>query len=439
VSMEDVELKKIMEHDALSIIAGLAATLGVDAFLVGGYLRDSLLGRGTNDLDLALSGAWDELPRIFAVRISGKFFWLDEDLLQGRVVKKKGNKISVFDFAPLRGGTVTDDLLLRDFTINAIAMPLSGDRREMIDPLAGRDDLRLGLIRACSATTFFNDPLRLLRAIRFAAELGFAIEENTWKTLCAKGYLLKTVAGERVRDELFRTLAAPGCADSMKQLCKSGLWAEILPAQKKGGCGERISRAEEAERLCMEIGNLFPESGKRLEDYLNREVEAGISVRSLIKLAAVLGSDNKGELASLVERLKLGKEARKVLDLFCRDEREVYCVLERSTTKRVMYRFFRDREPAGLGMLIIARATGAVSGASFSRLRSYWLQQYKAEDADLFLTGREIMADLGVLPGRVVGEVAARLREAEGSGFVTSREEAREFIKNLLTREPPMR
>ncbi len=129
-------------------------------------------------------------------------------------------------------------------------------------------------------------------------------------------------------------------------------------------CAESIPRAEEAERLCMEAGRHFPESAERLEDYLRREVEGGISVRSLIKLAAVLGSSEMGGTAPLAERLRLGKEAGRVLELLCRDERDVYGMLERNPAERVMYRFFRDREPAGLGMLIIARAAGTVSDES---------------------------------------------------------------------------
>jgi poly(A) polymerase len=437
--MEEIEITKVMENDDLRIIAGMATELGVDAYLVGGYLRDSLLGRETKDLDFALSGAWEELPRIFAARISGRFFWLDEKRLQGRVVKKNGGEISFFDFAPLRGGTVMDDLASRDFTINALALPLGGELRELIDPLAGRDDLLHGLIRSCSAAAFDDDPLRLMRAIRFAAELGFAIEKNTWETLCAKGALLKAVAGERVRDELFRILAAPGCWLSLKQLCDSGLWAEILSLKEWGAYAERIPRLEAAERLCMEVGRHFPKSAESLADYLNREVEAGISLRSLIALAAVLGSSARGGTAPLAERLRLGREAGRVLDLLCRDEKDTYGMLEQSPAERIIYRYFRDREPAGPGMLIIARAGGAVSAEYFLTLMGYWLRQYDAGDADLFLSGGEVMALLGVPPGRVVGEAMARLREAEGSGFVISREEAREFIKNLLTSEAPMR
>jgi poly(A) polymerase len=434
--MGNEELTKFMACDVFGVIAELATRLGVDTYLVGGALRDFLLGRETKDLDFALSGAWEELPRSLAARIAGKFFWLDAERLQGRVVKKKGEKISVFDFAPLRGGTLTNDLRLRDFTINAMAMSLFDERRELVDPLAGRDDLRRGLIRACGASTFDDDPLRLLRAIRFAAELGFAIEENTWITLCTKKALLKTVAGERVKDELFRTLAAPGCGVCLKQLCDSGLWMEIFPAQEWMDCKERIPLLEEAEQLCTEAGRLFPESAEKLADYFDREVEAGISARSLIKLTVFLGGGERGRTALLAERLRLGNEARKVMDLFCRYERKVYGLLERSCMERVMYRFFRDREPAGPGMLVIARAAGAVSDASFSCLMRYWLLEYDADDADLFLTGGEIMTLLGVPPGHTVGEAMARLREAEGSGHVTSREEARQFIKNLLTKEP---
>jgi len=428
-----------MAHEELRIIVGMATELGVDAYLVGGALRDSLLGRETKDLDFALSGAWEEFPRRFAARITGTFFWLDEERLQGRVVKKKGGGVLFFDFTPLRGGTVAEDLRLRDFTINALALPLSGDRRELIDPLTGREDILHGMIRSCSAAAFDDDPLRLMRAIRFAAELGFAVEENTWKALCAKGPLLKTVAGERVRDELFRTMAAPGCGGSLQRLLDSGLWAEILPSRELGACAECIPRSETAERLCMEVGSLFPASAERLAAYLDREVEGGISIRSLIGLAAFLGSGARGGTAPLAELLRLGRETGRVLDLFCRDESEAYSKLERSSADRVIYRFFRDREPAGLAMLIIARATGVVSAESFLTFMGYWLGEYDAEDADLYLTGGEVMEILGVPPGRVVGEAMGRLREAEAGGQVNSREEARAFIKNLLTSEAAMR
>jgi len=437
--MEESGLKKITEREDIRIIAEMAAELGVDAYLVGGAMRDFLLRRETKDLDFVLSGAWEVFPRSFAERISGTFFWLDEKRMQGRVVKKNGDGNSVYDFAPLCGSSIENDLRLRDFTINALALPLFGDRRELIDPLHGCEDLRKGIIRACSAAAFDNDPLRLMRAIRFSAELGFAIEENTWETLCAKSALLKEVAWERVRDELFRTLAASSCGASLRKLCSSGLWAEILASRESTICEESIARAERGELLCLEVGRLFPKSAERLADYMDREIEAGISVCSLIKLAAILGSGERGGTAPLAKRLRLGREAERVLDIFYRDERAVYDVLERNSAERVIYRFFRDREPAGLGMLIIARCGGVISAETFSRLTGYYLREYETEEGDLFLSGGEIMSILGVPPGKVVGEAMESLRRAEGGGLVNSREEAKQFIKNLLTKEESIR
>lgn len=427
-----------MAREDLCVIKALAAGLGVDAFLVGGCIRDSLLGMENNDLDFALSGACEELPRSFAAQINGTFFWLDEERQQGRVVEKRMDGMSVYDFAPLCGASIKDDLRHRDFTINAIAIPLFGGRKGLIDPLHGCDDLCNGLIRACSAVAFDDDPLRLLRAIRLAAQLGFSIEEKSWESICANAPLLKEVAGERVRDELFRTLAAPGCRASLSRLSSSGLWEEILPASEWAICEQAIARAERAEQLCMEIDGLSPDYAQKLTDYLDREVGAGISVRSLIKLAVVLASGERGGTAPLAKRLRLGKEAGRMLDFFRRDESSLYRYLGSDPTERAIHRFLRDREPAGPGMLIIARTSGDISAVSFSRLLGYWLREYAAGKVDLFLSGGEIMEILAVPPGRVVGEAMERLREAEENGQVNRREEARQLIKNLLTKEEPI-
>ncbi len=128
-----------------------------------------------------------------------------------------------------------------------------------------------------------------------------------------------------------------------------------------------------------------------------------------------------------------------MLALFCRDEGKVWENLELVESERAMFRFFRDREQAGPGMLVIATSAGTVSRECFFRLMRYYLRDYDANGADLFLSGGEIMKILGVHPGKTVGAAMARLREAEGAGEVASREEAQEFIKNLLTKEQPMR
>jgi len=424
------DLTILMAREDIRLIADLAERFRVEVYLVGGCLRDHLLGREIKDLDFAVSGAIEELPRSFAELIFGAFFWLDEERLQARVVKKGDVGITVYDFAPLTDHTIEEDLCRRDFTINALAVKLCAVEMELIDPLHGRDDLRNEVIRACGPASFDDDPLRLMRAIRFSAELGFAIEEKTWEAIYCKASLLKGVAAERVRDELFKTLAAPCCGSSLRRLGASGLWPEISPLPACETFEERIPLAEEAERLCSEAG---------LAVYLDREVEGGITVRSIIKLAAFLGSNDKYWVKNLAERLRLGKEAERIMGLLCRDERKAYEDLERIGTERSMFRFFRDREPAGPGIIIIARIMGAISANFYTRLSQYFTMDYDIGAKDLFLSGGEIMGILGVPPGTVVGEALARLREAEASGLVNDREEASAFVKNLLTNKEPMR
>jgi poly(A) polymerase len=424
--MEKNDLSNLMAREELCLIANLAERFRVEAYLVGGCLRDHILGREKKDLDFALSGACEELSRSFAERIRGAFFWLDEERVQARVVKKCWDGMTVYDFAPLAGPDIEKDLCRRDFTINALAMELRALEVELIDPLHGRDDLRNGVIRACGPASFDDDPLRLMRAIRFSAELGFAIEERSWQDLCARASLLKKAASERIRDELFRILATPGCGPSLLRLGASGLWPVISPLPAQESFEERVPLAEKAEQLCSEAG---------LAVYLDREVEGGVTVRSLVKLAALLDGSENGGVANVAERLRLGREAGRILEILCRDEGRTLDNLERIGAERSMFRFFRDREPAGPGILIAARIRESISATVYSRLLHYFLMDYNPGAEDLFLSGGEVMGILEVPPGKAVGNALARLREAEASGSVNSREEAREFVKNLLTNE----
>jgi poly(A) polymerase len=427
--MMNESLGKLMACEDLRVIAALAAGLGVDAFLVGGCVRDHLLGRATRDLDFALSGACRELPAAFAEHVSGSFFWLDEVRQQARVVLKSIDGNMVYDFAPLAGISIGDDLRHRDFTINAMAMPLERQNAELIDPLQGKADLHRRVIRACGRSAFDDDPLRLMRAIRFSAELGFAIEDRTWEAIRLKAGLLKGVAPERVREELFRTIAIPGCGASLRRLGASGLWPELSPVTSPETFEERVSLTEEAERLSSEAG---------LALYLDREVEGGVSLRSLIKMAAFLDCNGKGIVTNLAERLRLGRESVKILGQLCRDDGRVFQELERIGTERSMFRFFRDWEPAGLGVIIVARVRGAISITAYTRFLHYFTKKYDPGLDDHLLSGGDVMEILGIPPGKAVGKALDQLREAEAGGVVNSKEEARSFIKNLLTKEEPM-
>jgi tRNA nucleotidyltransferase/poly(A) polymerase len=174
---------------------------GEEAWVVGGAVRDELLGRPVVDLDVATREP-ERAARAYAQRSGGAPFPLSERHGAWRVALDEGRTV---DFTPLPHG-IDADLLSRDFTINAIALPLDGG--EPYDPCGGREDLELRSIRAVTDTVFEDDPLRLLRAVRLEDELGFRLDAESEALVRDRAPLVGRPAGERTLDELRRLSAA---------------------------------------------------------------------------------------------------------------------------------------------------------------------------------------------------------------------------------------
>jgi tRNA nucleotidyltransferase/poly(A) polymerase len=188
------------------------------AWIVGGALRDELLGRGVTDIDIAVEGDPEAAARELAAQMRGPVFRLSEAFGAWRVVDRRGGRI--YDFAPLQGATIEDDLRKRDFTVNAMARELEagappGGRPgatagELVDPLGGRADLDSRTLRVIGPEAYESDPLRPLRLARFAAELGFAPDPETARLTEAAAARVPEASGERVFAELRRLVLAPG-------------------------------------------------------------------------------------------------------------------------------------------------------------------------------------------------------------------------------------
>lgn len=436
--MEPIPYKKIL-NELTALISVVAAELDVTAFYVGGGLRDALLGRETNDSDFALSGAVEVLPHIFAAKAGGKFFWLDEKRLQSRVVIMHEGKPATFDFAPLQGHNIEEDLLLRDFTINALALPVSPTELSIVDPLNGMGDMRRGVIRACSGKTFDNDPLRLLRAFRFEAVLGFAIDASTWRDICDRTHLVRKSAAERKRDELFRILATSNAAVTLERLNEARLLGEILPRQlvSPETVRNRIDSVSEIERTIYGLCEFPAGIGKNVLDCLSLELESGLNLLSILKLAAFIGNTGTGSelLTEIAVKLKLGGRTRKALNILVGESDADLVKPGKLRTKRSFYRFFRDHEPAGLSILLAAFSRKLLSPELCSSILGYYFDEYGNESEDTLLSGDEIMEIMGIGPGTAVGEAVNQLKHAESIGLVNCKAEAREFVvKNLLTK-----
>src|SRR5437867_6968769 len=164
---------------------------GKEAWVVGGAVRDELLGRELLDLDVAVAEP-ERAARAFAKRSGGAPFPLSERHGAWRVALDDGRTV---DFTPLRAG-IEDDLATRDFTINAIARPLGAG--DPVDPFGGREDLDAGRLRAVRESIFRDDPLRLLRAVRLENELDLRLDDETERLVREHARHVTEPAGERI-------------------------------------------------------------------------------------------------------------------------------------------------------------------------------------------------------------------------------------------------
>jgi poly(A) polymerase len=416
-----------------SLIAALARDRGIPAWFVGGCIRDALLGRTSNDIDIVVGPGGDDLPRAVAAAIGGSFFPLDEERGHARVVLK-GEGASC-DFAPLQGGTIAADLALRDFTINALAVSCgSGD---LLDPLDGAADLAQRVIRACSAGAFTADPLRIVRAYRFAAHLGFGIASSTQSLIPGHAPLLANVAGERIRDELFRMLDQLHAAPSFLQMTHTGVTAAIFDARELPAvtAAEVLTRVE---AVALDLSP-FGDEAESVRLRLQQETQPGITILALVKLAAFMNGAGIDEHAAS-QRLKLGKSATRLLELLCSSARLTWTVPATGPDPRTLFALFRHREPAGSEQLLLPLAEGALSVDTCRYLAAYLACRHIPRGGRLFLTGDDIMSLLRLPPGRLVGEAMELLREAQSTGEVRTHAEARHYLtKKLLTTPETLR
>ncbi len=207
------------------------------AWMVGGFVRDRLLNRPDHDLDLVVPAGGIELARAVARAFGGAFFVLDEerDVARALLQAEAGGAPLTVDVARLRAPELWQDLALRDFTVNAMAAPVSplaGSEPlawELVDPLDGFADLQRRALRAVSSDAFRDDPLRTLRGVRLAVELGFHLETATVGLIRRDAGLLARVAAERIRDELLRIVNAPGAWQHLRLLAGLDLLRPVLP------------------------------------------------------------------------------------------------------------------------------------------------------------------------------------------------------------------
>jgi poly(A) polymerase len=463
------------------------ATKHIPAFIVGGFIRDTLLGRDTADIDIAVAADALDIAAEAADALDGKFVPLDDVNLVGRVIMP-GGKWQI-DFTTFNGD-IRQDLARRDFTIDAMAIELGKDIdiKNIIDPFNGQDDLRHRQIKAVDDRVFQADAVRLLRAVRIAAELNFSIENTTEKLISRDCALITGVAGERVREELLRLLNLKGAGERLFYLDKLGLITALIPelAPSKGveqpeehawdvfdhslqtvSAVEFVLRESPWEYANAATLSMMPWSAK-LKAHFDHEISSGSTGRSMLKLAALLHDIAKPQTktieekrtrflghadigatiaADIMERLRFSNREIQLVTLLVKYHlRPTQLSQVGMPTNRALYRYFRDTGEAGIDLLYLCLADHLAARASaldmtqwqeHCRLTEYVLTKHLTEENLIapfkILDGHDIIKTFQLKPGPKVGELLEALREAQAAGEITTREQALAYIRNLLS------
>jgi putative nucleotidyltransferase with HDIG domain len=479
-------------------VSALFQSPGTSGYLVGGSVRDLWLRRETHDLDLAVPGDALALGRAAADRLGGAYFPLDEERGVARVIFVCEWQTICLDISALRGVDIADDLRARDFTVNAMALPLDDLRPEaLVDPTGGLADLGAGVLRMVAPQSFRDDPGRLLRAVRLAEELPLQMDAATEAALVAEAGLLAQVSPERVRDELNRMLALPRFGRCVREMDRLGLLVRVFPELEglRGlaqplphlwdGLEHTIQTVEAVESLAQALAEgaeeepwsgfaaaLSPLRGE-ISEYLTCTLAPQQSRLALLKLAALLHdigkpatrTEERGRIrfighpqegARMAEgalaRLRYSTAAVRMVSVLVGEHMWLLSLLRAGhASNRALYRFYQSvgDTAAAAGLLFLADLAATkslddeprwpIAQAIVRRAIEASLAEPQVVSPTPLLDGRELMESLRLDEGPVIGCLLDALREAQAGGTVKTREEALAHAKRALARWRRMR
>ncbi|MCM8773195.1 MAG: HD domain-containing protein [Candidatus Omnitrophica bacterium] len=448
--------------------------------MVGGFLRDVYLHKTKEltDFDFCVEKDAFKLAKEFSKITHSKLIVLDDEQKSYRVIVKLKDNIYTYDFTQLRGDSLIEDMSLRDFTINTLAVDLNDRDLKIIDLLGAREDLNRGIIRIVNENVLKDDPLRILRAFSFLVNYNFRITKSTEYLLEKYRFLLKDVSGERINEELFKILDCENSFKAIKKMSKLRIIDEIIPyiSIQRGvnqGTYHHLDVWGHSLDTLYRWELLY---GRRLKkdkdifEYLNRSVSNKHKVFHIIKLACLLHDIGKpiakkrkdkktifyahekigaDMVEEIYQRLKLsGKEKDLLRRLILYHLRPGYLAEQERPSKRAVYRFFRDTEEEGVAVIILSladwRATrGPLTDSKkrvkhervmFSLIKNYF-QDKKKKPLPKLVDGYEIMRKFKISPSPLVGKILKRIREEQTLGKISSKQEAYSIAEKIIAHE----
>lgn len=434
-------------------------------YLVGGAVRDALLNIPGKDFDFVCVSDTRAIARQFANENKGAFYMLDEERNTCRVlITLQNNERMEFDFAQLRGETIEDDLWERDFTINSMAIDLNSPEH-IIDPTKGGRDLQQKWLRQVKPTSIKDDPVRAIRAIRYAVNLDLKIEKETSENIRIGASGLSSISAERKRDELFKILEGEKVDTAFRLMERFSILSEIYFSieEKIDVACRQIHVLDEMIAILCNKSNVeknvsfyrtslllrLSRFNEQLERHFYQKNLTGRNRKSLLHLFQAMKPIPKTIINSSFTRLALSTDEINALNSLSEN---IFCantLFQESDIldNRSIYLYYRKTGETGLDILFLSLADYASKLAvDFSQdqwlrilemseiLVQAWFLQPEVVAPKPLLNGNDLMFHFDLSPSSLIGEIIESLKEEQAAGNIQTRSDAMEWVDLRLQR-----
>ena len=440
-------------------------------YIVGGFLRDCLLNREICDVDIVVpQNTAESTAKRLADFINGYFVELDNVNNIYRVVFE--DKINYVDIADCTGSCIEEDLKRRDFTINAIAYDLK--KQKLIDINSGLEDLKKGIIREISELNITDDPIRILRAFRFQSELGFNFSDELKEIIKKHCLLIKNPAKERVNTELIKLFDGKYADGTLTDMENFGILEQVFPFVKDlkkvpPNSHHHLGLLEHSIETVKQVQLYYENAVADVKSHLDETLFAGHKRIAYLKLGAFLHDTGKPSVWTIDTQtgrhrfIMHDSEGAKIIEPYLKDlkfskkqisylqkiiKNHIYpagVVTSDETSEKAYLRFYRKMGDETIDLIAIAYADRmSALGPEITQeminkningldklLNGYLKQKTELKPLPKLLDGKEIMQILNIPQSKELGKIIEKLKEAQISSDVITKEDAINFIKNL--------
>ena len=437
MNMTAQSVKTLLGNPVMRALSAFVKRRETQLYLVGGSVRDLLLGRQITDIDFTLASDAVRFAKAFAAEIGAICIVLEEDPPTARVIVKPRRSSHTaqlsLDFTKFRAASLTGDLRLRDLTINAMAVAFENTETftdetykhnclGVVDPCGGMKDLEKGMLRFPSEQVIIADPLRLLRIYRFAGQLDFEISPDSITLVKKYRSMVANVASERSRGELIRIFALKQAHPYLKQMAASGLLTHLIPNLK----GEVWRFLEAFEK--NPIPSVLHAYSKEINDYLGVELGAEVCRSSLIKCALLLSAN----FAGIPEQLRFSRKAVQFMATLISGG-ETFENTPQRLTQRQIIRFMRTYPVDWWGVLLYSTALYPLDPVMLKQVvDTYYEYIIPIRKQGRLITGNDLIQTFDLREGTQIGSLLKEVEERQFNGEIRTREEALAVLAALI-------